>query len=82
MLVIEHHENFLKKLSKIKHPAVKEQIKKQIEKIVDFPEMGKPMRYSRKGTRELYMQSYRLAYAYFAVEEKIVFLDIYHKDEQ
>ena len=82
MLVIEHRETFLKKVSKIKHQAIKEQIKKQVEKIIGNPEIGKPMMYSRKGTRELYVRPYRLAYAYFQVEAKIVFIDLYHKDEQ
>ena len=82
MLVIEHREDFLKKVSKIKHQTIKEQIKKQIEKIIESPEIGKPMRYSRKGTRELYAKPYRLAYAYFQEEEKIRFIDLYHKDEQ
>lgn len=81
-MLIEHRENFLKKLSKIKHEGIKEQIKKQVEKILEDPEIGKPMRYSRKGTRELYVKPYRLAYAYFQNEEKIVFIDLYHKDEQ
>lgn len=82
MLEIEHRENFLKKVSKIKHQTIKEQIKKQVEKIIENPEIGKPMRYSRKGTRELYVKPYRLAYAYFQEEEKLIFVDIYHKDEQ
>ncbi|MBS3122087.1 type II toxin-antitoxin system RelE/ParE family toxin [Candidatus Woesearchaeota archaeon] len=82
MLVIEHREDFLKKVSKIKHQTIKEQIKKQIEKIIESPEIGKPMRYSRKGTRELYVKPYRLAYTYFPEEDKIVFIDLYHKDEQ
>ena len=81
-MLIEHRENFLKKISKIKHQALKEQIKKQVEKIIENPEIGKPMRYSRKGTRELYVNPYRLAYAYYQREEKIVFIDLYHKDEQ
>ena len=37
MLVIEHRESFLKKVSKIKHQTVKEQIKKQVEKIIENP---------------------------------------------
>ena len=82
MLEIEHRENFLKKISKIKHQAIKEQIKRQVEKITENPEIGKPMRYSRKGTRELYVKPYRLAYAYLQEEEKIIFIDLYHKDEQ
>lgn len=80
MLEIEHRENFLKKISKIKDNSLKEKIKKQIEKIIENPEIGKPMQYSRKGTRELYITPYRLAYGY--VGGKIIFLDIYHKDEQ
>ena len=81
-MLIEYREDFLKKISKMKHHAIKEQIKKQVEKIITNPEIGKPMMYSRKGTRELYVRSYRLAYAYFQEEEKIVFIDLYHKDEQ
>lgn len=81
-MLIEYRENFLKKISKIKHEAIKEQIKKQVEKIIENPEVGKPMQYSRKGTRELYVKPYRLAYAYFANVEKIIFIDVYHKDEQ
>lgn len=82
MLGIEHRENFLKKISKIKHQTLKEQIKKQIEKIIEHPEIGKSMMYGRKGTRELYIKPYRLAYTYLQEEEKIVFIDLYHKDEQ
>ena len=81
-MLIEHRETFLKKISKIKHEAVKEQIKKQVEKIIENPEIGKPMRYNRKGTRELYVKPYRLAYAYSVPEDKLIFLDLYHKDEQ
>ena len=54
----------------------------QIKKIVDNPEIGKPMKYERKGTREVYVGSYRLAYAFIIEEDKLIFLDFYHKDEQ
>lgn len=60
----------------------KEKIKTQIRKIIANPEVGKPMRYSRKGTRETYAGSFRLSYAYIPEENKIIFLDLYHKDEQ
>ncbi|MFH1771156.1 MAG: type II toxin-antitoxin system RelE/ParE family toxin [archaeon] len=58
----------------------KKKINKQVRKIIDNPEIGKPMKYKRKGTRELYIHPYRLAYA--VRENKIIFLDIYHKDLQ
>ena len=60
----------------------KTKIKKQIRKIVENPKVGKLMRYARKGTREVYVSPFRLSYAYFPEEEKIIFLDLYHKDEQ
>jgi len=82
LTTIEHSNIFLKTISKIKDNAFKERIKKQIAKIIDDPEIGKPMRYSRKGTRELYVAPYRIAYAYFPEENKLIFLEIYHKDEQ
>lgn len=82
MLTIEYKESLFKTISKIKDTAVKGKIKKQIIKILEDPEIGKPMRYTRKGTREVYIGSYRLAYSYSKEENKIIFLDIYHKDQQ
>ena len=82
MLEVEHKPNFLRKIHRIKDNSVKEQVKKQIKRIIENPGIGKPMRYARKGTREVYVGSFRLSYAYFKNENKIIFLDLYHKDEQ
>jgi len=82
MLNIDHHPEFLKKINKIKNNSLKDKIKKQVAKIIENPETGKPMRYTRKGTRELYIQPFRISYAYLKDENKIVFLDLYHKDKQ
>jgi len=82
MLKVEYYENLLKIISKIKDESIKEKVKKQIKKVIDQPETGKPMKYARKGTREIYMGSYRLAYAYIKDKNKLIFLDLYHKDEQ
>lgn len=82
MLTVEYTDDLLKTIRKIKDTSVKEKIKKHIVKIIEYPEIGKPMRYARKGTRELYIGSYRLAYTYFKEEKKIILLDLYHKDEQ
>ena len=81
MLNIDFQPDFLKKIGKIKDNGVKEKVKKQIEKIVQNPEI-KPMMYGRKGTRELYVPPFRLSYAYVKDENKIVFLELYHKDQQ
>lgn len=82
MLTVEYKNDFLKRITKIKDAHVKEQIKKHIMKIIERPEIGKPMRFTRKGTRESYVGSYRLAYSYLKDEHKLIFLDFYHKDEQ
>ncbi len=82
MLVVEYKYEFLKAIGKIKSADFKAKVKKQVEKILENPEIGKPMRYSRKGTCEVYISPYRLAYAYIQAGNKIIFLDVYHKDEQ
>ena len=58
------------------------QIQKLIAKIINNPEIGKPMRYDRKGTREVYVGSFRLSYSYNLSEDVLYLLDVYHKDEQ
>ena len=80
-MIIEYTSNFEKTISKI-DSSLKEKIYKQITKIIESPEIGKPMMYSRKGSRELYIKPFRLSYAYLKEENKIIFLDLYHKDEQ
>jgi mRNA-degrading endonuclease RelE of RelBE toxin-antitoxin system len=81
MIEVYYEPEFLKLISKADND-IKEKIKKQIKKIIQNPEIGKPMRHDRKGTREVYISPFRLSYAYIKYENKIVFLDLYHKDEQ
>lgn len=76
------HPDFQKTFSKIKDNSLKEKIIKQFSKIRDNPETGKPMMYLRKGTREVYIPPFRLSYFYIKEEDKIIFLDLYHKDKQ
>ena len=82
MVTIVYDPLFEKKVRKIKDRLLKLKVKKKILKIIDSPEIGKPMRYSRKGTREVHIPPFRLSYLYIKNEEKIIFLDLYHKDEQ
>ncbi|MBW2990526.1 type II toxin-antitoxin system RelE/ParE family toxin [Candidatus Woesearchaeota archaeon] len=71
---------FETKFKKIKNESLKERIIKQIIKIKNNPEIGKPMMHDRKGTRELYIKPYRLSYR---IQDKIIYvLDIYHKNKQ
>ena len=71
---------FKKNFQKVKDSVLKERIIKQISKIKDNPDVGKPMRFDRKGTRELYLSPFRLSYN--AEGDTVYILDLYHKDEQ
>lgn len=82
MVKISFGDKFTILFSKLKDKTTKERIIKQIEKIKINPEVGKPMKNMRKGTRELYIGSFRLSYAYFKERDEIVLFDFYHKDEQ
>ncbi len=82
MVIVDFDKHFLKKVQKIKGSTMKEKVKKQIAKIVEDPEIGKPMMYARKNTRELYIIPFRLSYVYLKEENKLVLLDLYHKDDQ
>ena len=72
--------NFKKDFKKIKDKSLKEKVIKQISKIKDNPTIGKPMKYGRKGTRELYISPLRLSYQ--VKNDTIYILALYHKDEQ
>ena len=68
--------------SKIKDGELKKRIINQIEKIKTYPEVGKPLRNVRRGTRELHVPPFRLSYEYFKDKDLVYILDFYHKDEQ
>ncbi len=57
-------DKFKKEVTKIKDNKLKEKLQKQIENIIDSPELGKPLRYDLKGERTIYIKPYRLIYAY------------------
>ena len=82
MVITFFHKNFQDIFYKIKDGSFKIKVKKQIRKIIENPEVGKPMKHDRRGTREVYITPFRLSYAYIKEENKIIFLDLYHKKKQ
>ncbi len=82
MVVVQFDPVFKKIFTKIKDPVLKEKIIKQIMKLKEIPELGKPMQYIRKGSREVYISPFRLSYLYVKEQNCILILDLYHKDEQ
>ena len=59
-----------------------DRVEKLILKVIQNPEIGKPMRYTREGTRELYFGSFRLSYSYEKKNDTLILLDLYHKDKK
>ncbi|MEK6893097.1 MAG: type II toxin-antitoxin system RelE/ParE family toxin [Nanoarchaeota archaeon] len=74
----EKFERIIVKLDK----SIKIQLDKLIDKILNNPEIGKPMKYDRKGTKEVYLSPFRLSYSYDKNLDILYLLDFYHKDEQ
>jgi len=81
MVEIRFDKKFAIIFSKIDN-FMKERIAKQVKKIAENPEIGKPMRNVRKGTRELYISPFRLSYEYRKTGNVVYILDLYHKKEQ
>ena len=82
MVTVAFDKLFEKRIKKIKNEELKHRVKKQIKKIVNDPDIGKDVRYGRKGTRELRIPPFRVSYKYEKKKDKIIFLDFYHKDGQ
>jgi len=78
---IERAPKFINQINKIDGSKI-EQVQKLILKIIKDPEVGKPMRFDRKGTREVYVKPFRISYAYDKQKDILYLLDVYHKDEQ
>ena len=78
---VERAPKFIHQINKIDRSKL-EQVQKLILKIINDPEIGKPMRFDRKGTREVYVKPFRLSYAYDKQKNILYLLDVYHKDEQ
>jgi mRNA-degrading endonuclease RelE of RelBE toxin-antitoxin system len=82
MVTVAYGPQFEKTIKKIRNHALKDRIKARIIKIIQNPLIGKPMRYCRKHTREVYIPPFRLSYLYDKRQDTLVFLSLYHKDEQ
>ncbi len=78
MVEIIYTELFKKEFEKIKDNLLKDKIKKQLKKIIENPEIGKPLRYNLKGERTIYIKPYRLIYSF--QENTIILLKFHHRD--
>ena len=72
---------FIRKLTNLDKSYL-DRAEKLIIKIISSPEIGKPMMYDRKGTREVYLPPFRFSYAFDKSSDTLTFLEIYHKKKQ
>ena len=63
----------------IRDSLLKEKIKKHIAKIIERPDIGKPLRYSLKGERTVYIWPYRLIYTLSG--ETLILLRFEHRKD-
>ena len=77
-----HRSNKFIKQYKRADKAIRTKVVKLLRKILANPNIGKPMKYGRKGTREVYLKPFRLSYAYDPARREIILLDLYHKKKQ
>ncbi len=61
-----------------KNRALKEKVKKKIEKIAENPETGVPKRYNLKGARGVHVNPFVITYV--IIRDAIVFITINHHD--
>jgi len=63
MVEIIYTEKFEREFKKSDN-SIKQIAVKQIAKIIENPEIGKPLRYTLKGERTIYVRSYRIIYSF------------------
>lgn len=61
----------------IKDSLLKEKIKKQISKITERPDIGKPLKYFLKGEKSVYIKPYRLIYS--VADDTLILLRFEHR---
>lgn len=71
-------ESFRKAVHKLKDAAVKERINKQVAEIVQRPDIGKPLKFQKKGDRSVWLPPFRIIYAIDG--DTLFFLDFDKRD--
>ncbi len=71
---IEYSESFKKVYSKIKDKNLRRKIYKQLQKLVENPEAGKPLRNKWKNHRTIRVEPYRIIYR---IENDIIFVNCF-----
>ena len=76
MVDIIYTDKFEKEVKKL-DSSIKSKVIKQIKKIIQKPDIGKPLRYDLKRERTIYVKPYRIIYSFN--HEAIIFLRVEHR---
>jgi addiction module RelE/StbE family toxin len=76
---VVYTEKFERDVRKIRDSSLKEKLEKQIRKIAENPEFGKPLRYGLKGEWTVRVKPYRLIYA--VQGDRLILLRFEHRKE-
>jgi addiction module RelE/StbE family toxin len=71
-------QKFEQEFKKIKDRSTQDKIEKQIKKILENPNVGKPLKYDLKGERTIYIKPFRLIYS--VQQDKLIFLRFEHRN--
>ncbi len=76
MVDILYTNKFEKEIKKL-DSSIKSKVIKQIEKIIQNPKIGKPLRYDLRGEKTIYVKPYRIIYSFN--QKSIIFLRVEHR---
>lgn len=75
---VVHTAKFDRAVRKLKDAAIRERIKIQICEIVEKPDIGKPLRFNRKGERTVWVPPFRIIYC--VIGDELHLLDFEKRD--
>ena len=78
MVEVIYTEKFEREFKKA-DSSVKDKVRKQIKKIIENPDVGKPLRYDLKSERTIYVKLFRIIYSYS--NNTIYFLRFQHRKD-
>jgi addiction module RelE/StbE family toxin len=76
MVEIIYTDKFEKEVKKL-DLSIKTKVIKHIGRIIEAPNIGKPLRYNLKGERTIYVKPYRIIYA--IDKNSLIFLRVEHR---
>lgn len=74
-----YSDEFAKQLRTIRDGSLRERVAKAIEKIMDDPCAGKPLRYELVGKRSLRVSPFRIIYEYDEASGRLFFHSFGHR---